>query len=195
MHKGAGRHHHDVNTAPFSPECQYSTVQLIHHVSSLRGARRGHNVLLHLPGCIPFPAENRQPSTQTERKGGVNMVASGAQATRSSPARYCLLDKWQRENALDTYEATFLERQTSSPPRFPRFSNPRLRRPENDACLECDQQRGELSMRLIYAFFFFPSLLLSISTIIRCKILSLLPSLSSLISVRSSDSKDSLRYT
>lgn len=48
---------------------------------------------------------------------------------------------------------------------------------------------------LYMRFFFFLSLLLSISTIIRYKILSFLPSLSSLISVRSSDSKDSLRYT
>lgn len=68
--------------------------------------------------CIYLAAFRSRPKTASPRhkqRGctrGVNMVASGAQATRSSAARYCLLDKWQRENALDTYEATFLERQT-----------------------------------------------------------------------------------
>lgn len=94
--------------------------------------------------------------TQRER-GCTQGVASGAQATRSSAARYCLPDKWQRENALDTYEATFLERQTSSPPRFPRFSNPSSSpSPENDACLECDQQRVERTCQcVLYNLFFF----------------------------------------
>lgn len=116
--------------------------------------------------------------TQRERvhTGG---VASGAQATRSSAARYCLPDKWQRENALDTYEATFLERQTSSPPRFSRFSNPSSSpSPENDACLECDQQRVERTCQcVLYNLFFFSSsssfFFFFISMlIIHCKILS-----------------------
>lgn len=139
-----------------------------------------HNVLLHPPGCIPFSAENRQPTMHTERERGCTQgVASGAQATRSSAARYCLPDKWQRENALDTYEATFLERQTSSPPRFPRFSNPSSSpSPENDACLECDQQRVERTCQcVLYNLFFFSSsssfFFFFISMlIIRCKILS-----------------------
>ena len=155
------------------------------------GERRDAHCPASTYGCIPFSGlKTASPRyTHTEREGEkererVNTgVASGAQATRSSAARYCLLDKWQRENALDTYEATFLERQTSSQPAFSALFQPSSPSPENDACLECDQ-RGELvnaSYITFFHFFFF------ISTIIRCKILSFLISLSatSLISVQS----------
>lgn len=90
-------------------------------------------------GCIPSSAENHDTRTEGVHTRVNTGVASGAQATRSSAARYCLLDKWQRENAPDTYEATFLQRQTSSPPAFSALFQPSSPSPENDACLECDE--------------------------------------------------------
>lgn len=54
--------------------------------------------------------ENHQPVIQREGLHGCIRRTSHA---FSPSARYCLPDKWQRENALDTYEATFLERQAT----------------------------------------------------------------------------------
>lgn len=59
-------------------------------------------------------------------------------------ARYCLLDKWQRENALDTYEATFLQRQTLSAfpvfCAFPASSSFAAFHSAWNACLECNRK-------------------------------------------------------
>lgn len=115
-------------------------------------------------GCIPSSAENHDTRTEGVHTEVNTGVASGAQATRSSAARYCLLDKWQRENAPDTYEATFLQRQTSSPPAFSALFQPSSPSPENDACLECDE-----TVNASYITFPSPSLFISIT---RCKILS-----------------------
>lgn len=54
--------------------------------------------------------ENHQPVIQRE---GLHGCIRRTGHAFSPSARYCLPDKWQRENALDTYEATFLERQAT----------------------------------------------------------------------------------
>lgn len=120
--------------------------------------------------CIYLAAFRSRPKTASPRhkqRGctrGVNMVASGAQATRSSAARYCLLDKWQRENALDTYEATFLERQTRLSAAFSALFQPSS--PSSPRTTHVwNAERRAVNASYICVFFFFPSFYLDDNTL------------------------------